>query len=93
MEGTTLTRSQMIALIGRAQDIPQPVRVTATLFVSRMTDAQVNDMGHRALEVMQCVKTGDKAGFEAGLSSLGLPEQFVAFLSQKAFNHANDKGG
>jgi hypothetical protein len=58
-----------------------------------MTDAQVQDLGNKAVAVLDCVKSGNRAGFVAGLIGLGMPGQFVDFLAAKAFSNADHDQG
>jgi hypothetical protein len=90
---TQLNRQNMLDMIQNATDIPVQLRIASALFIARMTDARVQDMGNKAVAVLACVKSGDQAGFVAGLTKLGMPKPFVDFLAVKAFSNADhDKG-
>jgi hypothetical protein len=84
-----MTRAEVAALIGKATDLPPMVRATAMVFLARMTDRQIAELGVKAEAVMGKLREGDRLGFESALASIGLPPQFVAFLSAKAFENAN----
>ena len=86
---TQLTRQTMLDMIQNATDIPIQLRIASGLFIARMTDAQVQDMGNRAVKVLACVKSGDRKGFESSLTALGMPKQFIDFLAAKAFSNAD----
>lgn len=87
-----MNRQDMLGIIQKSS-LPLQLRVASTMFIAQMNDEQIADLGEKASAVLKCVQAGDKAGFEIGLAKLGLPPQFVAFLSSKAFTHAhNDKG-
>ncbi len=83
---TKLDRQSMAALIDHAQDIPVQWRVTARLFLARMTDKDIADMATKAQSVLDNMTQGDRLAFEKSLVNLGLPGSFVSFLSSKAFS-------
>lgn len=86
-----MNRQQMMNVIQSAQDVPIQVRVAATVFLSRMTDRQIEALGTQAEQALSCVKNGDRPGFESSLSALGIPTQFVKFLGDKAFASGDDQ--
>jgi hypothetical protein len=90
---TQLNRQNMLDMIQKASDIPIQLRIASGLFIARMTDAQVHDLGNKAVAVLTCVKSGDRAGFVTGLTKLGMPQPFVDFLAVKAFSNADHDQG
>ena len=83
-----MTRQEMLDFISQAKDIPVQIRVTARLFVTGMTDAQVAALEQRAMGALQFVEQNDRAGFEKSLAGLGLG-QFAPVLSRIAFHADN----
>jgi hypothetical protein len=80
-----MNRQDMYGLIDKAGDMPVQVRVAARLFLSKMSDVQITQLGQTAESVMAKISARDKPGFEQALLNAGLPVNLVTFLSSKAF--------
>lgn len=75
-----MNRQDMLHLISQAQDVPPAIRAAGLMFLSRMTDAQLEDLGGKAGQVQESLKVGDLAATEKLLASFGLPGQYVKII-------------
>jgi hypothetical protein len=80
-----MNRQDMYFLIDKASDMPVQVRVAARLFLSKMSDIQIAQLGQTADSVMAKISARDRIGFEQALLGIGLPANLVTFLSTRAF--------
>jgi tellurite resistance protein len=87
-----LTRDEMTAFIAKS-DLPLQARVMANLFIAQCDDQQIRYLGEQAQGILAHVETKDRPGFENALKALGLPMQFITFLSSKAFANADPNQG
>jgi hypothetical protein len=86
----TIDRAAMTRLIANAHDIPPALRAAAGIFLAQMTDRQIADLGRKASFALEALRSNDKPLFETRMKALGLPAQFTAFLTQKAFEKNAD---